>query len=256
VLTLAAIVLGWPMPADLDPDPDVVAWLDAADPPRAAARADGVQSGASGWAVARVGGASVFFRAGRLRHRPAHLDQLQVDIRFGRQEVIVDAGSFAYNRPEPWNNGLVSAFAHNAPVLDDREPAERGPRFLWYSWPDAALSECVYRNGVATLAGEVPGRVRRVITVTATQVTVVDRVLDTRVTSVQTTWLLHPAVPATAIEAEGATVVEAHEGHTAGWFSETYGVRLPSRVVRIRRSAGRHETRGVTMTATIGPTGE
>jgi hypothetical protein len=235
LLTLASVVLGRPLPADIDPDPEVVSWLGAV-PLRAAAREDGIDTGRSGWAVARLASVSVFLRAGTYTHRPSHLDLLHLDVRFGDAEVVTDPGTYAYNAPPPWQNGLASAFVHNAPVLDDEEPAERGPRFLWYSWPSAAMVSNAYREGEATLVAEVPGRVRRRVEITPTEVTILDRVLDASVRTVQISWLLHPHLRGGhVVEAGGAEVVEATEASVQAWFSPTYGQREPSRVIRIRR---------------------
>jgi hypothetical protein len=250
-LTLGAIVLRCQLPADLRPDPEVVAWLGVEPPPRGSARPDGVRFGRSGWAVARVGRASVFLRAGTLRHRPSHLDQLHIDVRFGEEEVITDAGTYAYNAAPPWNNGLASAIAHNGPVLDDREPAERGPRFLWRSWPEAQLLRCEYDGTVAVLAGEVPGRSRRTVEVRDQQVTVIDQIVDPQTRVTQITWLLHPScVGRVSIEADGCEAIAAQEGRVDGWFSPTYGLRLPSRAMRIRRTV---DAIPATVTTTIRP---
>jgi len=239
VLTLAALVLQKTLPANVPPDPEVLGWIGGVAPKTHQPPADGVESGDSGWAIARVGRMHVFMRAGTYRHRPSHLDQLHADIREGSDEIIVDAGTFSYNAAPPWNNPFTSAGAHNGPVLDRREPAERGPRFLWYTWPEARLSETSYAAGRAVLTAEVPGRVVRCVNVTGEEVTITDTVLDPAVGQIEVSWLLHPRTRG-YIEAEGADLVAAREAEPLGWFSPTYERREPARLVRITktRSAG------------------
>lgn len=236
LLTLGAVVRGHALPADLAPDPEVLAWLGADAPARTPARADTVRTGPSGWALARVGGTRVFLRAGQYRHRPSHLDPLHLDVRLNEREAITDAGTCAYNAPPPWNNGLSTALVHNGPVLDGREPAERGPRFLWWSWPRARIVEAAGDGDAVRLVAERPGAARREVRVTAHGVTVIDRILDTSASSAQVNWLLHPdALGACRVRATGATTIEPAPDAVDAWFSPTYGARVATQTVRIER---------------------
>jgi hypothetical protein len=162
-------------------------------------------------------------------------------VRFGKQEVVTDAGTFAYNAPAPWNNALVSARVHNGPVLDDAEPAQRGPRFLWYSWPISHMVSTRYSEGVATLVAEVPGLVRREVNVTADRVEVIDRALSPASSVIEVFWLLHPDVSAHYnVQAQSAQCVVASEDDVRGWFSPSYGKRVPSTGVTIRCNVSRN----------------
>jgi len=76
-------------------------------------------------------------RARRYSTRPAHADQLHVDLWHDGRNVLLDAGSFAYNLPPPWDNGLISAEVHNTLTLDGQEPMQRAGRFLWLRWAQA-----------------------------------------------------------------------------------------------------------------------
>lgn len=232
LLTLASLVLAVPVPADIAIDPEVVCWLGMPMPQACAPRVDGVRQGSSGWAHARVGRANVFLRAGEYSHRPSHLDPLHIDVRFGSQEIVTDAGSYAYNAPDPWRNALQSARLHNGPLINDQEPAERGPRFLWYSWPVARVVAATFANGKARLVGATDAA-RREIEVCDDQVVVADFVSDAA-SAMQVTWLLHPLAAPDQIVAEGAEVLHASEGSVEGWFSPSYGLRVASRAVRLR----------------------
>lgn len=237
-LTAACATWRIPLPDDVPADPEALAWLGLDAPPSAPARGDGVWSGTSGWAAARVGKARVFLRAGRYTSRPSHMDPLHLDVSFGGREVVVDAGTFAYNAPPPWKNGLTGARVHNGPVLDGREPGVRGPRFLWYIWPEADMLSAEFHGETATLVAKVPGRIRRTVRVTAGEVTVEDRIHPGAAREATVGWLLHPDAPAGAVRVDGpGEVIEAVEGDTAGWYSPAYGERIASRRVRVRRPA-------------------
>ncbi len=252
-LTLAAVVLNVPLPADVPADPEVEAWT-GTSPAVAPPRRDGVVRGSSGWAVARAGRTSVFLCAGTFKHRPSHLDSLHIDVRHDGQEVITDPGSFSYNAPPPWNNGMVSAQVHNGPVVNDQEPGIRGPRFLWWAWPSAALITVESEGETSTIVARLMDAVARTpiaerrVCVSPEAVVVEDRALVGEAATVQVTWLLHPeAGPSTVLHADlepaseaGQLTLSEHrgqEGEALGWFSPTYGTRLATRVVRLRASS-------------------
>jgi heparinase II/III-like protein len=237
-VTAACAAWGAALPADVRPDAEALAWLGVRTPQAGPPLGDGVRSGASGWAVAKVGDARVFLRAGRYATRPGHLDPLQLDVRFGAREVVVDPGTYAYNAPPPWRNGLVSALVHNGPVLDGREPGVRGPRFVWYLWPEADLLRADFDGRFATLVAEVRGKVRRTVVVTREEVRVEDRILPGVADEAAVRWLLHPDASAESVRVEGGgEVMAAREGATPGWYSPAYGARTASRWVEARRGA-------------------
>ena len=236
VLTAASAILGLPLAGGVIPDRQTLAWLSLSPPATSAPIPDGAYQG-KGWAVARVGRTSVFLRAGRYRSRPSHLDPLQVDVRLAGRPLIVDPGTFLYDGPAPWCNGLISALVHNGPVLDDREPGVRGPRFLWLLWPAARLLKVTWDGSRAVLEGASGGVVRRVL-VEADQVEVRDRVTDRRAREIRVRWLLHPEADSSQVSVDGGgSLRDAVEGAVSGWFSPHYAERLPSRYIDVVRTA-------------------
>jgi hypothetical protein len=236
VLTLASIIRRIALPADIAPNEDIMYWLDSTPPAPLPVRAGGLACGPSGWVAARLSGCSIFMHAGEYRHRPAHLDSLHVDIRIDGREVVTDPGTFAYNAPAPWNNGLASALVHNGPVFDGKEPAQRGPRFLWLSWPKARIVDTEQGSGFVRVVAERSGAVRREVYITGDTVCVTDRSLDRDARYMQVTWLMHPdAVDNVSVCAEGSQLIPAREDDVTGWYSPTYGLRRESCAVRIVR---------------------
>jgi len=234
IVTWGCARLGLPMPEDVTPHREILAWAGLPEPAARPPREDGVRWGPSGWAQAKVGRTSVFLRAGDYRFRPAHLDPLHLDVRIDGRPVVVDAGSYAYNAPPPWRNGLVGARVHNGPVVDDREPARKGPRFLWLTWPSAELHRAEFVGGRASFTAARPGAAVRRVEVAADGVTVEDRAVDGS-RSLEVTWLLHPGADPAALgtEPQGAPL-EASEDGVEGWYSPTYGIREAAPCVRTR----------------------
>ncbi len=238
VVTAACASFDVPLPSNVAPDAEALAWLSLPQPRKGDPIGDAVHSGASGWAAARVGGTAVFLRAGTYRSRPGHIDALHVDIRLAGRETIVDAGTFAYNGPPPWRNALADARIHNGPLLDDEAPAVRGPRFLWYRWPNATLIRAAPEGGAMILAAELPNRIRRTVHVWHDLVRVDDLVLTSSAGRVTIRWLLHPAADPAVIHVDGGTTVNAaRESEAMGWFSPAYGVKLPACWIEIERPA-------------------
>jgi hypothetical protein len=238
VLTAACAIFGFEYPRNVPLDEEVLAWLALPEPTRGEPLGDQVAHGESGWAAARVGSASTFLRAAHYTSRPSHIDPLHLDVRFGSREVIADPGTFAYNAAPPWRNALAVGAVHNGPVLDDEEPGVRGPRFLWYVWPTARLLTARLDSGTATIAAEVPDRVRRVVRVTGDRVVVEDTILAQHARRVRIRWLLHPDANPRSVRVDGhSRLLEAHEDSVAGWYSPNYGERIPSRYIEVERDA-------------------
>ena len=76
----------------------------------------------------------VMIRCAKFRHRPSHADLLHVDLWWKGQNIALDAGTYAYNAAEPWNNSLVHTAVHNTITVDDQDQMEQAGRFLWLPW--------------------------------------------------------------------------------------------------------------------------
>ncbi|MBW3656190.1 MAG: heparinase II/III family protein, partial [Gemmatimonadetes bacterium] len=239
VATAAGALWGLPLPANVAPDRETLAWLGLDTPAAGRPLGDGLRVGTSGWAAARAGGTAVFLRAGRYTSRPGHIDPLHLDVRMDGREVVVDPGTYAYNAPPPWRNGLAGAAAHNGPLVDGLEPGVRGPRFLWYLWPEARLVSAGPAGDGYELVAEIPGTVRRVVRVLPGEVVVDDTVLRPGARQARVFWLLHPDADPGQVQVAGGQTGIAVEGDPAGWFSPGYGVRLPSRFVSAGWDPGR-----------------
>jgi len=84
-------------------------------------------------AVHKVGSGSTWgsLRGVTFHGRPAHCDQLHVDLWWQGINIARDAGTYRYNAPEPWQNSLDRTRIHNTITIGDLDQMERVSRFLW-----------------------------------------------------------------------------------------------------------------------------
>ena len=98
-----------------------------------AARTD-LRADVGGYYTLRSSSGSAFIRCGRFRHRPGQADLLHADIWWRGQNVALDAGTYSYNAPAPWDNVLAGTTYHNTVTVDGLDQMERAGRFLWLPW--------------------------------------------------------------------------------------------------------------------------
>ncbi|HMD89432.1 MAG TPA: alginate lyase family protein [Anaerolineaceae bacterium] len=77
------------------------------------------------WATLR----SVIFK-----DRPAHADQLHVELWWRGFNLAMDAGTYLYTAPAPWQNTLMDTIVHNTIQVDGQNQMLRAGRFLWLNW--------------------------------------------------------------------------------------------------------------------------
>jgi hypothetical protein len=79
------------------------------------------------------------FRVTNFTTRPAHADQLHLDLSWRGLSIAQDAGSYLYNAPSPWDNSLAKTEIHNTVTIENRDQMTRAGRFLWLDWAQAQL---------------------------------------------------------------------------------------------------------------------
>lgn len=96
-----------------------------------------------------AGRAHVVLRAGSSRHRPAHADQLHVDLWLAGRPVAVDPGVYRYSAPAPWDNALADEAVHNLVRRPGVAQAVRANRFFWLRWSEASIDRLAGLDAVA-----------------------------------------------------------------------------------------------------------
>lgn len=80
-------------------------------------------------------------RAIHYTSRPAHADQLHVELWRSGRPLTLDPGTYRYTSASPWDNALNSAKVHCVVTVDGEEPMRRAGRFLWLNWDQAIWLE-------------------------------------------------------------------------------------------------------------------
>ncbi len=94
-------------------------------------------------------------RAAQFNSRPAHADQLHVDLWWLGYNIASDAGTYRYTAPDPWNNTLSGTAVHNTITVEGQDQMLPAGRFLWLKWAQAKILEqesnsdsiCAEHNG-------------------------------------------------------------------------------------------------------------
>jgi hypothetical protein len=137
LLQLGAVVLNRPT-LQSGPWDEAALWFGVK--PAAAEKASTAPPPSAETGYFRVGNENswALVRAGRYTRRPFQADQLHVDLWWQGINLARDAGTYLYNGPPPWNNGLAATAVHNTVVVDDRDQMRRASRFLWVDWAQAS----------------------------------------------------------------------------------------------------------------------
>lgn len=201
-----------------------------------------------------------FTRCGAFRHRPAQADMLHADLWWRGQNVALDAGTYSYNAPVPWDDPLAHTGFHNTITVDGRDQMDRVRRFLWLPWATGrALSQ--KQSGAGHLAyweGEhdgyrrlgVPAVHRRAILRLNDHWLILDRMKSAAEHEYRLHWLLidapyewveveqrltlrTPAGPyyvqaAVLAHESRCSLVRAGEGTARGWRAPYYNYREPA----------------------------
>jgi Heparinase II/III-like protein len=238
-------------------------WLfgpDALKAPESAQQRTNLKADSGGYYTLRSDAGFVFTRAAGFRHRPAQADMLHVDLWWQGQNIAMDAGTFSYNAPAPWNNPLAHTAYHNTVTVDDQDQMNRAGKFLWLPWLRGRAR--AYRNSpdhhLAYWEGEhdgyerlpAPARHRRAILRLGEHWLVLDDLNSAEKHSYRLHWLLLDAghewdaeakrlrldtsagayyLQAGILNGEGAcSLVRADESSPRGWRASYYNYREPA----------------------------
>lgn len=246
VVLHAAAATGQPSGLDRGEWAEEAAWFglhDAPGPPRRG------RPSIATHALTR-GGAHAVLRAGPLRHRPAHADQLHVDVWLDGVPVARDLGSYRYTAVDPWGNALAGEEVHDVPRRPGEPQAERSGRFFWRRWTEATVEDRAADGTASALLARLDlpgGSLRRLVVVANGLVVVADR-SDGPPTVVRwnlpagaaverslgATTVLGASWAAALVHSSTARVREpVDEDPTSGWWAPGYGRREPLTAIEV-----------------------
>ena len=94
----------------------------------------------------------ISLRVVRFHSRPAHADQLHLDLWWRGLNIALDPGTYLYNANPPWDNSLTTAFVHNTITIDGKEFMLRAGRFLYLDWAQADVVGDSFKPGNINLS--------------------------------------------------------------------------------------------------------
>jgi asparagine synthase (glutamine-hydrolysing) len=236
-------------------------WLfgvDALSSPVSSHPRDDFKAEQGGYYTIRSGDGFAFTRCARFRHRPAQADLLHVDLWWRGQNIAMDAGTFSYNAPAPWNNPLARTAYHNTVTVDERDQMERVGKFLWLPWAQGRVLNYRRSQALAYCEGEhdgyerlnPPSHHRRAIVRLGDQWLVLDDLTSEGEPLYRLHWLLLDApyewderagrlaletaegsyyVQAATLDGKGAySIARADESSPRGWRAPYYNYREPA----------------------------
>ena len=95
----------------------------------------------SGFYLFREQETLTFIHCGHYKDRPAHADNLHIDVWHKGENILMDAGSYKYNTSLELTKYFVGTESHNTVMLGDNDQMLKGSRFIWYYWPKEAKAE-------------------------------------------------------------------------------------------------------------------
>lgn len=170
-----------------------------------------------------------FIKCGSYKDRPAHADNLHLDVWHKGVNVLCDAGSFKYNTVESLVKYFSGTESHNTVMLDNYDQMLKGPRFMWFNWSkavDASLTEnvtdYVFEGAVScfTYIGKNIVHRRKVVKSKVEPEWVVYDAIENKPSNLVMRQLWHSAGDSIVLESDGIS------GQTKeSWQSLYYGVK-------------------------------
>lgn len=112
-------------------------WLggrSALDSPIVHQQRSDLHADAGGYYTLRSDDGFAFVRCATFRDRPGDADMLHVDLWWRGHNLALDAGTYSYNAPAPWNHALGRTASHNTVTVDGLDQMNRASKFLWLPW--------------------------------------------------------------------------------------------------------------------------
>jgi hypothetical protein len=98
-----------------------------------------------GYYLLREKSSFTFIRCGNHKDRPAHADNLHIDIWVGGKNILRDSGTYKYNTNKEDVNFFTGTASHNTVLIGENSQMLKGSRFIWYYWSQS-LDASWYEN--------------------------------------------------------------------------------------------------------------
>ena len=95
-----------------------------------------------------------FFKCTGYKDRPAHADNMHLDIWIDGVNYLRDSGTYKYNTEKHLINYFSGTKGHNSVMINDENQMIKGPRFIWYNWTKQTESNVDEQKETFTLSGK------------------------------------------------------------------------------------------------------
>ncbi|MCZ6703266.1 MAG: alginate lyase family protein, partial [Ignavibacteria bacterium] len=92
-----------------------------------------------GYYTIRTDKSFIFTRCASYKHRPSDSDMLHVDLWWKGINIALDPGTYSYNAPNFWKDGLAGTAFHNSVTVDNLDQMDKISSFLWLPWLKSKL---------------------------------------------------------------------------------------------------------------------
>ncbi len=154
-----------------------------------------------------------FFKCTSYKDRPAHADNMHLDIWVEGINYLRDSGTYKYNTTEFNIDYFTGTKGHNALLVNGENQMTKGPRFIWYDWTKfSSLKASENENSyeINSSAQMFPGIKKGGILHSRK----VEKIKDKAI------WIVTDEVPASIQDLELTQVWHPHPGHSDKVFIE------------------------------------
>ncbi|MES2239782.1 MAG: heparinase II/III-family protein [Bacteroidota bacterium] len=93
-----------------------------------------------GYYLIREKATFTFIRCGNHKDRPAHADNLHMDVWYKGHNILRDSGTYKYNTEAEFQNYFTGSASHNTVMVGNHSQMLKGSRFIWYFWSQALVA--------------------------------------------------------------------------------------------------------------------
>jgi hypothetical protein len=108
-----------------------------------------------GYYLLREHNSFTFIRCGKHKDRPAHADNLHIDIWVNGQNILRDSGTYKYNTNKEEINFFTGTASHNTVMIGENSQMLKGSRFIWYYWSQALSAKWVEKDDSYVFEGAI-----------------------------------------------------------------------------------------------------
>jgi hypothetical protein len=96
-----------------------------------------------------------FIRCGNHKDRPAHADNLHIDIWVNGDNILRDSGTYKYNTDKENVNYFTGTASHNTVLVGENSQMLKGSRFIWYYWSQSLVAKWEKKDNAYVFTGSI-----------------------------------------------------------------------------------------------------